>query len=532
MRNRILFFLLTMLAITHACTKKDFDYKYPAPAVLFDGNVAARTVVPGAEIRIRYTIQAVSEAAKLTITQSVNNATATQVSEITNFTDPLLEARILNYTVPNTVAAGQTVVLNFILQDKRGKTSDTAKYTLSVVGAQFTQTTQIICGQEVTVLGPPPGNTVTIINLNDFTFQANRRYLITGFTTFEDGNRVILEAGTTIYGQATPRTQQGATVFVIPAGCVIDARGTKENPVVFTSSHALGCTGTPEPGDWQGIDIRGQFNTNPNFSSGTLRYIRCEYGGRDFTDNQTTGNIRLSNLTSATTVEYIQSFKAFGNAIRINGGNVNIRYAIAVDQLDNGFRCDDFQLPSGASIPGWTGNGQFWISVNNFVRDNSELEIRDGCNASFANLTLIGRGGTIVGSDDGIRIRNTATGYRIFNMILSQIPDDGVRGELGNPTNLSGNRVIGHSALFAIRDQIFRDNVGVFNQPAYNNSFTAIAGIGVNSFVPTAVPTSTFNPTTLNAWFLPALFTGAVQNAATDWTADGSWCKNSDGTIR
>jgi len=524
-----IFSILILTAVLLGCTKKDFNYNYPIPAIAFDGNINTRNAVPGAEIKVRYTLQAVSELASLKITQSINNAAATQIADITTFGDPLQDSRVFNYTVPSTVAAGQQVKLAFLLTDKRSKVSDTANYTINIVGAQFLQSNQTVCGQMVTVIEPPTGNTTAIINLNDFTFASGRKYLIKNRVTFEEGNNVIFEAGTTIYGNATPLTQLGATVMVIPRGVTVQANGTKDNPIVLTSSNVI--CGTPQAGDWQGIDIQGSYNTNPTLGSGTIRYLRCEYGGRDNVDNGSTGNIRLSNLANTTTIEYIQSFKSFGNAIRINGGNVNLRYAVSTDHLDNGFRIDDFQLPSGASIAGWNGNGQFWISVNNLTRDNSELEIRDNASPRLSNITLIGRSGTATGSDDGVRIRNTALGYKIFNMILTSIPDDGVRGELPSPsTNLMGDRVIGHSAFFGIRDQALRDNASVFSGAVYNNSFAVIAGVTTNSFVPTTLPTSTYNATALGAWFTSTTFIGAI--GTVDWTSDGQWCKNADGTIR
>jgi hypothetical protein len=528
--------LFVLQLMVTGCSKKDFNYQYTAPKILFDGNINSRNATPGAAIRIRYTVQAVGEAEKLVITQKVNGGAASMEVEITSFSDPLLQASILPYNVPATVAAGDKVELTFSISDKRGATNDSARYNINIVGAQYTESVQTICGQQITVIGAPTGSSLAIINLNDYTFESTKKYMLDGATTIEEGNRVIFEAGTTVYGKATPLTQPGATVFIVPPGGIIEANGTKDRPIVFTSSNELGCTGTPAPGDWQGLDVRGQFNSNPGFNSGILRYVRVEYGGRDNADNQTTGNLRLSNLSNATTIEYVQGYKAFGNSIRINGGNVNVRYAIAVDHLDNGFRVDDFQLPSGSSIAGWNGMGQYWISVCNFTKDTPELEIRDGATPRLSNISLIGRSGTVTsGADDGIRIRSTTGSYRIFNMAMTQIPDDGVRGELANPSaDLSGDRVIGHSRLWLIRDQIFRDQVGVFSQPVYKNSFTAIAGIGVNDFVPDEMAASEYDPTLMDSWFLSAAFVGAIKDnqPASDWTADGSWCRNADGSIR
>jgi hypothetical protein len=528
-----------------AC-KKDFDYVVPKPKVLFTQG-SSRSAVPAAAIKVRYALQSASGAASLKITQSVNNGAATNVTEVTSFTDPIASSGELNYTVPASVVNGDRLRLIFQLSDKNGLMSDTAVYTINVVGALYQEVAQTINGQAVTTLLPPTGQTVTTINLNDYTFQTGKKYVITGLTQVEEGLRVIFEPGTEVYAVAglVP-----STVFRVPPTATIQANGTKTQPILFTSLAALN-GGTPRPGDWQGLQVIGNANTTATDNSGTLRYVRVEFGGRDNGDNGQTGAIVFNNVGRGTTAEYLQSFKGNGNGIRINGGTVNLRYCVATDNGDNGFRCDDFTTLTGA-ITAWNGNGQFWISVNNITqflnftagsgtgtltnRDAPELEIRDGANPALSNITLIGRSGAPgTAPEDGIRIRNTAGGYRLFHLILTQIPDDGVRAELAAPSaDLTGTRTIGHSHFFSIRDQALRDNATVFNQPVYNNSFTAIAGIGINDFVPDAETVTTYNPQTLNSWFTAARYVGAIRDgaAANDWTADGNWCKNSDGTIR
>ncbi len=526
-----------------ACSK-DFDYVVPKPKVLFSqGN--NRSAVPAATIKVRYALQAADGAASLKITQSVNSAAATNVTEVTSFSDPIASAGELNYTVPASTVNGDKVTLIFQLTDKKGLMSDTAVYTISVVGALYREVAQTINGQPVTALLPPIGQTITTLNLNDYTFQTGKKYVITGLTQVEEGLRVIFEPGTEVYAAAglVP-----STVFRVPPTATIQANGTKTQPILFTSLNTLN-GGTPRPGDWQGLQIIGNGNITATDNSGSLRYIRLEYGGRDNGDNGQTGTLVFNNVGRGTTAEYLQAFKGNGNGIRINGGTVNIRYSVATDNGDNGFRCDDFTTLAGA-ITAWNGNGQFWVSVNNTTqflsfaagsgtgtlanRDAPELEIRDGANPALSNITLIGRG-SVTGVEDGIRIRNTAGGYRLFHTILTQIPDDGVRGELAAPSaDLTGTRTIGHSYFFSIRDQVLRDNAPVFNQAVYNNSFTAIAGIGINDFVPDTETITTYNPQTLNSWFTAARYVGAIKDGTvtSDWTADGNWCKNSDGTIR
>jgi hypothetical protein len=69
--------------------------------------------------------------------------------------------------------------------------------------------------------------------------------------------------------------------------------------------------------------------------------------------------------------------------------------------------------------------------------------------------------------------------------------------------------------------------------PDFNLSEEPVPGITPGNYVG-SVP-SPFNPAAdarFGNWFTPAPYIGAVENEANDWTADGSWCKNQDGTIR
>jgi hypothetical protein len=519
------YILLFTVLILGSCEKKDFEYKVPDPQVFFTDGRNNRQGVPSGTARIQITAQSAAGLQSIKVMQSVNNASASTAAEITTFADPIASNITYEYPVPANAKQGDVIKLTFELIDKRGIASTRQEFTVNVVGALFIERKITLGNREVISLEPPAGSANTIINLDEYTLKAGQAYMIRGLFTVEEGLTLILEAGTEIY--ANTENPQNVTSFRIPAGARIRAQGTKDRPILMTSDKVLRGT-TPAAGDWQGLDFYGKARENANDNSGTISYIRVEYGGRDPQDLSTTGSIRFNSVGAGTTIQYLQSFKSFGQGIRFNGGTTRAKYLVTTDAVDGGYRLDD------DGFVGYTGFGQFWIAQTTLNRDGGELETRDGSAPTIANMTLLGPGNLAgIGSADGVRIRNTTTGYRVVNSVIASMPDFGFRAENGTAsTDLTGNRFLAHSALFNIRGTVLRDNATVFTQAIFNNSTDIIAGITAGNPVPSAEVTVSFNPSTLNSWFTSAAFKGAVRNPTSDWTADGTWCKNSDGMIR
>lgn len=105
---------------------------------------------------------------------------------------------------------------------------------------------------------------------------------------------ITIEAGTKIES-ARAGDETGAYLAVLP-GATIDANGTAMNPIVFTSKEAA-----PDRQDWGGVIISGNATVNcggmgttcvgegdtgsyggmaDDDNSGTMRYVRIEFGGK------------------------------------------------------------------------------------------------------------------------------------------------------------------------------------------------------------------------------------------------------------
>ena len=84
----------------------------------------------------------------------------------------------------------------------------------------------------------------------DRTLFADTLYVLQGFVKVTSGATLTIEPGTTIVGD--PETA-GSSLWIL-RGAQIDAQGTADAPIVFTSGNA---EGSRAPGDWGGLLIIG-----------------------------------------------------------------------------------------------------------------------------------------------------------------------------------------------------------------------------------------------------------------------------------
>lgn len=132
-----------------------------------------------------------------------------------------------------------------------------------------------------------------------------------------DGQQLIIDAGTVI--KVSPNAN--ITIDINPGG-KIQANGTADNPVVFTSN--------AEPGtqqeSWGRLSINGKSSDNTSGiigdvgdSSGSLHYVRIEFGG-----------LTLTGVGNGTTVDHVQVSYCYGApAFEFNGGTFNAHHLVS-----------------------------------------------------------------------------------------------------------------------------------------------------------------------------------------------------------
>ena len=88
----------------------------------------------------------------------------------------------------------------------------------------------------------------------DLTLKSDKKYTLKGNVFITEGVTLTIEPGTIIFGE---KSSKGA--LIIERGATIMADGTESEPIVFTSSAAIG---NRNYGDWGGVVILGNAKNN------------------------------------------------------------------------------------------------------------------------------------------------------------------------------------------------------------------------------------------------------------------------------
>lgn len=148
-------------------------------------------------------------------------------------------------------------------------------------------------------------------------------YILATNMTLANGQLLLIDAGTLV------KVNDGRTI-VIQAGATITATGTKDEPVIFTSSAGKGKQarfGTE--GTWGGIQVLGN---NTASSSGTLSYVRIEFAR----------GLVLNNVSNQTILNHIQVSYSTVNSFDFIGSNCN-----AANLISYAATSTDFNITSG-----------------------------------------------------------------------------------------------------------------------------------------------------------------------------------------
>ena len=285
---------------------------------------------------------------------------------------------------------------------------------------------------------------------SNVTFSKDTTYVITGWYFVDSTYKLTIQPGTLIFGDK----ESGGTL-IIKRGAKIDANGTANAPIVFTSEQAIG---SRAPGDWGGViilgnaptnqpldaTIEGGFGTipnttaqlggsNPDDSSGVFRYVRIEWAGIAFAQDNEINGLTLGGVGRKTAIDHIQVSYANDDDIEYFGGNVNVKYIVTNGNIDDNMDTDW----------GFAGNLQFVLvkrdslifdasasgSSNGFESDNMGSEpwsVYPRTKAKVSNATYIGPMSdttSVVNSHWGnIGMLRRATQFSIYNSILMGWP--------------------------------------------------------------------------------------------------------------
>jgi hypothetical protein len=283
---------------------------------------------------------------------------------------------------------------------------------------------------------------------------------ITSNTTWATGQTVFLNGQIYVTGNSVLTIQPGVVIrvssviagssLIITKGSQLQAMGTASQPIVFTSDKAAGSRGV---GDWGGIIILGQATnnlpgglgnieglpiginsehggTNDNDNSGTLAYVRNEFGGYPYQINKEINAFTFGSVGKGTTVHHLQTSFNNDDSYEWFGGTVDAKYLVAFRDLDDNFDCDN----------GFRGNVQFGLIVRDpALADNPSISTSEGFECDndaggtaatpktspvFSNITAIGpyRGSSATSVASGYRraarLRRNCE-VKIFNSVFT-----------------------------------------------------------------------------------------------------------------
>ncbi len=267
----------------------------------------------------------------------------------------------------------------------------------------------------------------------EVVLNANTIYNLTGALVIADGATLTIPAGTEIH--ATGGT---AAYIAVAQGGQIFVNGTASNPVVMTSGNA-----TQAPGDWGGLVICGKAPINTvtggtstaqsevadltyggtiaNDNSGSIRYLRIEYTGANFSSTKEFNGVSLFGVGSGTVFEYVQCYHGSDDGFEFFGGTVNTSNLVSFGNEDDQFDWTE----------GWNGNNTNWYGKINFGKGNRGMEADNYefgftntpvSNPTITNLSLVGPGSTASTTtyteNDGIKLRR-GTKALFTNVYLS-----------------------------------------------------------------------------------------------------------------
>jgi hypothetical protein len=372
----------------------------------------------------------------------------------------------------------------------------------------------------------PGAGTVTGTIAANRTFFAETTYMLSGFVKVPQGVTLTIRPGTKIVGDVnTP-----SALFILRGG-KIDAQGTAQNPIVFTSGRA---EGSRRPGDWGGLIIVGAARinragavilegtstrpadavnygegTNDADDSGVLRYVRIEYAGFAEAQNQELNALTLAAVGSGTEIDHVQTVAGLDDSFEWFGGTVDAKYLVSYESGDDHFDAAE----------GYRGRNQFLIalqtqrltpaqgSVGVISNDPQGFEV-DGCDPGatgcaaganseplnmpvFANFTVVGTGAGVVDATNG--------GYGMFLR----------RGTGG--TWVNGIVARWPKAGLTVRDQATVDRIGVDSLTLQNILFVenalTIDNAAANLVTAANFATAAFDSTS-SATTAASLFTG------------------------
>lgn len=278
---------------------------------------------------------------------------------------------------------------------------------------------------------------------NDNIYELNQKVVV------EDGVTLTIEAGTIIKGK--PGTGSLASALIVARGGKINAEGTAESPIIFTSSSdnidAGQTAGTnlneANRGLWGGLIILGNApcsfkgdltevqiegipaddtfglygGNDPEDDSGILRYVSIRHGGALIGEGNEINGLTLGGVGNKTIIDNVEVVANVDDGIEFFGGTVNATNLLVWAQGDDGLDIDQ----------AYSGTIDNAVVVLGDASDHAlEIDGREGTSTgsfTLQNVTLIGNSNTSNGEYADFRSKATGTVKNVYAKAFKESAD-------------------------------------------------------------------------------------------------------------
>lgn len=244
----------------------------------------------------------------------------------------------------------------------------------------------------------------------DTTWTSEAVYILDGLVQVANGATLTIQPGTLV--KAKPGESPNASMLIITKGAKINAVGTAQNPIVFTSADdnimnvqesSQSVLNENNKGLWGGIIILGAAPVSienetkstfyvgldpndpnsfyggdqPDDNSGKLKYVSIRFGGTYMGTGSESNGLTLCGVGSQTEIDQIEVYANQDDGIEFFGGTVNASNLLVFSSGDDGIDIDE----------GYTGSLRN-IMVVLGEQSDSGMEISGGKGASAGEFNI------------------------------------------------------------------------------------------------------------------------------------------------
>lgn len=343
----------------------------------------------------------------------------------------------------------------------------------------------------------------TIQSGNTISWSTGDTILLHGKVFVDSSASLTIGPGVIVKGIFS---ESDPAALIICKNAVINANGTKEKPIIFTSEYdtdmrsfnsrikryTFGLWGgivilgnakirkysgennsTFLPYPYGGIEPRASYGgSNDADSSGSLKYISIRYAGSDpivgvdneFLDHEDDpreyGGLTLCGVGSRTNISYIEVYDCKADGIKIQGGSVNIKYCEVSSVRDN---CIDIS-------EGYHGMCQYilaffdFMSTPDYVFDNGQQNSNNTAIYHsdpvttgdpvpvFSNISIFGNGANGTGVPKPFLFDRNSSGAKYYNCLVYGL------GLISTTTEVSISALI-NSGNLQIANSVFNNSI-------------------------------------------------------------------------